>query len=111
MTSIIFNHRRVINLSRDREQIVNKEHYLEVTRRLRENIRKKRPDLWRNNSWTLRRDNAPAHGSMLVTNFLAKNSTTIVPQAPYSSDAAPRRALFVSKIQENIERLQISNDR
>jgi transposase len=92
MTSIIFNHRRVINLSRER--IVNKEHYLEMMRRLRENIRKKRPDLWRNNSWMLRRDNAPVHRSMLVTNFLAKNSTTIVPQAPYSSDAAASAGTF-----------------
>ena len=32
---------------------VNKEYYLEVTRRLRQAIRKKRPHLWQTNSWLL----------------------------------------------------------
>ena len=32
---------------------VNKEYYLEVMRRLREAIRNKRPELWKNNSWLL----------------------------------------------------------
>ena len=68
---------------------VNKEYYLEVMRRLREAIRKKRPELWKNNSWLLHHDNAPAHSSLLVSNFLAKNNTTIMPQPPYSPDLAP----------------------
>ena len=60
---------------------VNKEYYLEVMRRLREAIRKKRPELWKNNSWLLHHENAPAHSSLLVRNFLAKK--------PYSPDLAP----------------------
>ena len=31
----------------------------------------------------------PAHSSLLVRNFLAKNNTVIMPQPPYSSDLAP----------------------
>ncbi|CAI6376783.1 unnamed protein product [Macrosiphum euphorbiae] len=58
-------------------------------RRLREAIRKKRPDLWKNNSWLLHHDNAPAHSSLLVRNFLAKNNTVVMPQPPYSPDMAP----------------------
>jgi len=65
---------------------VNKEYYLQVMRRLREAIRRKRPDLWKNNSWLLHHDNAPAHTSLLVRNFLAKNNTIIMPQPPYSPD-------------------------
>ena len=42
-----------------------------------------------NQSWVLRHDNAPAHSSFLVRNFLAKNETTVVPQPPYSPDLAP----------------------
>lgn len=68
---------------------VNKEYYLEVMRRLREAIRRKRPGLWKNNSWVLHHDNAPAHTSLLVNNFLAKTNTTIMPQPPYSPDLAP----------------------
>ena len=58
-------------------------------RRLREAIRKKRPELWKNSSWLLHHDNAPAHSSLLVRNFLAKNNTVIVLQPPYSPDLAP----------------------
>lgn len=68
---------------------VNKEYYLEVMRRLRESIRKKRPEMWKENSWILHHDNAPAHKSLLVSSFLAKNSTSIMPQPPYSPDLAP----------------------
>ena len=68
---------------------VNKEYYLEVMRRLREAIRKKRPESWKNNSWLSHHDNAPAHSSLLVRNFLAKNNTFIMPQPSYSPDLAP----------------------
>ena len=36
---------------------VNKEYYLEVMRRLRENIRQKCTELWKNQSWILHQDN------------------------------------------------------
>jgi len=57
-------------------------------RRLREAIRKKRPELW-NNQWILHHDNAPVHTSLLVRDFLAKTSTASMPQPPYSPDLAP----------------------
>jgi transposase len=37
----------------------------------------------------LHHDNAPAHSSFLVRNFLAKNGMTVVPQPPYCPDLAP----------------------
>jgi len=68
---------------------VNKEYYLQVMRNLREAIRQKRPDLWKNKNWLLHHDNAPAHTSLLVREFLAKNNTLMMPQPPYSPDLAP----------------------
>lgn len=70
-------------------QTVNKEYYLSVMKRLREAIRRKRPELWRNNSWILHHDNAPSHTALIICDFLAKNSTTVINQAPYSPDMAP----------------------
>ena len=70
-------------------QTVNKEYYLSVMRRLREAIRRKRPELWTNNSWFLHHDNAPSHTALIIRDHLAKNSTHIVPQPPYSPDLAP----------------------
>ncbi|UYV75280.1 hypothetical protein LAZ67_12003281 [Cordylochernes scorpioides] len=68
---------------------VNKEYYLQVMRNLREAIRQKRPDLWKNKNWLLHHDNAPSHTSLLVRDFLAKNNTLMMPQPPYSPDLAP----------------------
>ncbi|XP_076165947.1 dihydropteridine reductase isoform X1 [Ptiloglossa arizonensis] len=68
---------------------VNKEYYLQVMRNLREAIRQKRPDLWKNKNWLLHHDNASAHTSLLVRDFLAKNNTLMMPQPPYSPDLAP----------------------
>ena len=63
---------------------VNKEYYLKVMRRFRKSIRKKRAEMWKENSWILHHDNAPAHKSLLVSIFLVKNSTSIMPEPPYS---------------------------
>jgi len=55
---------------------VNKEMYIDILRRLRDAVRRKRPEKWRTDSWFLLHDNAPAHRSVLVKDFLAKNSVT-----------------------------------
>ena len=52
-------------------------------RRLREVIRQKRTNLWKNQLWILPYNNAPVHTSMLVRKFLAKNKTVLMPQPPY----------------------------
>jgi [histone H3]-lysine36 N-dimethyltransferase SETMAR len=70
-------------------QAVTKEYYVSVLRRLRDAVRRKRPDLWRNDDWQIHHDNAPAHASRLVQNFLAKHRISQVPQPPYSPDLAP----------------------
>jgi len=57
-------------------QTINKEFYVEVLRRLRESVRRKRPEKWRDGDWILHHDNVPAHTSHLVQQFLAKHSTT-----------------------------------
>jgi len=74
--------------ARDR-QTINKEFYLEVLRRLRESVRQKRPEKWRDGDWILHHDNAPAHTSHLVQQFLAKHGTAKLQQPPYSPDLTP----------------------
>jgi len=68
---------------------VNQEFYLEILRRLRENVRRKRPELWRSGDWFLHHDNAPAHTALSVTRYLASLGWTVVPLPPYSQDLAP----------------------
>ena len=86
-----------------RGQTVNKEFYLTVLKRLREAVRWKRPQLWTNQSWVLHHDNAPAHSSFLVRNFLAKNETTVVPQPPYSPDLAPADFFLFPKLKSTLK--------
>ena len=71
------------------DQAINKKYYLQVLRRLREAMRRKRPDMWTAKNFQLNHDNDPAHSAHVIHAFLAKNSMSLVRQAPYSPDLAP----------------------
>ena len=49
-----------------RGQTINKENYVEVLKRLRDAVRRKRPRFWSSDDWLLHHDNAPAHSSNIV---------------------------------------------
>jgi hypothetical protein len=53
---------------------VIKEMRIDIIRRLWDAVRRKRPEKWRSNSWPSISRSAPAHRSVLVREFLAKNS-------------------------------------
>uniref|UniRef100_A0A182HWZ5 Mariner transposase n=1 Tax=Anopheles arabiensis TaxID=7173 RepID=A0A182HWZ5_ANOAR len=66
MLTVFFDYRGVVHQEfLPKGQTVNKEYYLSVMRRLRNSIRRKRPDLWKNNSWFLHHDNAPSHTAII----------------------------------------------
>jgi transposase len=56
-----------------------------------------------NQSWVFHHNNAPAHLSFLVRNFLAKNETTVVPQPPYSPDLAPAGFFLFPKLKSTLK--------
>ena len=85
-----------------RGQTVNKEFYIAVLKRLREAVRRKRSQLWTNQSWVLHHDNAPAHSSFLVHNFLVKNETAVV-QPPNSPDLAPAHFFLFPKLKSTLK--------
>jgi len=60
-------------------QNVNSGFYCDVLRRLRENLRRRRPKLWREQTWLLHHDNAPSHTSVLTQQYLAKNKIAVIP--------------------------------
>jgi hypothetical protein len=55
---------------------VNQVYYLEVLKRLREKVRRNRPELSASNSWILHHVNAPAHTALSVREFLATKQIT-----------------------------------
>ena len=70
-------------------QTINKEYYLPVICRLREAVRRKRPDMWAAKNFQLHHNNVPAHSAHVIHAFPVKNSMSLVRQAPYSPDLAP----------------------
>jgi transposase len=79
-------------------QMVNKQLYQEVLARLRVTVRRKRPELWENQTWMLHHDNASAHASLLIRSYLAKRQTSVVPYPPYSPDLAPADIFLFPKV-------------
>jgi transposase len=71
--------------------------------RLREAVRKKRPDVWRENRWMLQHDNAPSHLSFFVCDFLAIHAMTVLPQPPYSPDLAPADLFLFPKLKSTLK--------
>jgi hypothetical protein len=55
----------------------------------RENVQCKRSDKWCNNSWALHHDNAPAHASLVVRQFVASMNMTVMPHPSYSLGLTP----------------------
>jgi len=79
MLTVFFDYRGVVHYEfLVPSQTVNKEYYLSVMQRLREAIRKKRSELWADNSWFLHHDNASSHTALILRDHFAKNSTHIV---------------------------------
>ena len=65
-----------------------------------EKIRRKRPELFANNSWILHHDNAPAHTALYVREFLATKQITVLELPAYSPDLAPSGFYLFPMIKE-----------
>ena len=51
----------------------------------------------------LHHDNAPAHESLIIREFLTKHQTTVVPQPPYSPYLAPADFLLFPKLKSSLK--------
>jgi hypothetical protein len=65
-------------------QTVNSGFCCDVLRRLRENVRRRRPELWREQTWPLHRLTLPSS-----LNSFWRNKMAVIPHPPYSSDLVP----------------------
>jgi len=71
-----------------RNTTVNSEYYKGLLDRLRDDVRRKRPEKWANNV-ILHHDNALCHTLLLVRQFLSNKNIMVCPHPPYSPDLAP----------------------
>jgi hypothetical protein len=65
---------------------VNKETYIDILRRLRDAVRRKRPEKWRTKRWFLPHEDASAHRSVVIKAFIANDIVTTLEHPPYSPD-------------------------
>ena len=78
MLTVFFDIRGIVRHEYAPEgQTVTKEYYQDVLRRLRDAVRRKRPDMWTAKNWQLHHDNAPAHSSHLIQHFLTKHGIPV----------------------------------
>ena len=84
-------------------QTVNAPFYAEVLKRLRENVRSKRPDQWRNNTWLLQHDNVPVHATLLTRRFLTANNMVVMPHPPYQHNIEPSHFFLFPKLKMKIK--------
>lgn len=77
--------------------------YIEILRRLKDSVRRKRPERYRANSWRLHHDNAPAHRAQKTKEWLTKNGVVVVEHPPYSPDLAPNDFYLFPKTKSTLK--------
>jgi hypothetical protein len=84
-------------------QTLNQDLYLEVLRRLRDAVGRKRPETWTARSWLLHHDSAPAHAALSIRQFLTKHSIPTIPQPPYLPNLSPPDLFLFFKLKIFVE--------
>jgi hypothetical protein len=74
-------------------------------------IRRKRPEKWRTSSRFIYHDNAPAHRSVLVKDFLAENNVTTLVNHPYSLDLAATNFDLFPSLKSELKKLLFCDEK
>ena len=88
-------------------QTVNHDYYKLVLTNLRERVRRGRTKMWKNGSWVLQQDNAPAHNALSVKMFLTKHKITVLVHPPHSPDYLTMWLFFICIDQVCFTRKQV----
>ncbi len=90
MMEVFFDDQGVVHLEFLPPQMtVTAKVYTGILSRLREAVRRKRPVIWKDNSYRLLHDNAPAHTAVPTFAAMVETSMKVVEHPPYSPDLAP----------------------
>jgi len=91
-------------------QTTNQAYYVEILKRIREAVRRKRPELWPNN-WILHHDNAPTHKALSAKQCLPQKSITEMGHSSHSIDLAPNDFWLFTKIKFCVKGPKISGNK
>ena len=65
--------------------------------------------MWKNASWILHHDKAPAHSALYVKRYLAKNNIPVMEHPPYSPDLATCDVFLVPKIKSALKGIRFES--
>ena len=85
------------------DQTLNMHFYQQVLNRLNDRVRRCRPALWKDKSWMLHHDNAPAHTAFSVRQLLTNKQVAMLNNPPYSPDLAPCDFWFFPKLKSVVK--------
>ncbi len=87
------------------------ENYCDLLRRLKENLRRKRPDMWVGRKFFLHHDNVPPHTAVLTLAFIGSSDIEMVPHLPYSPDLAPSDFFLFPRLKNEVRGHRFQNVR
>lgn len=105
------------------KQTIDSEQYIKTLAKLKECIRQKRPQMWKDKSFLIHHDNASPHSSFMTQQKINKWGLTQLPHPPNSPDIAPcdygffpklkaalrgRRFQTVKQLQQEVRRILLS---
>ncbi len=74
---------------KDPKVTVDSDNYCDILRKLKEQLRRRRPDKWAGRNFFLHHDNAPAHTAAITLALIGSSGIEMIPHPPYSPDLAP----------------------
>jgi transposase len=83
-------------------QSITQTYYVEILKRLHEDVRRNGPELWANDS-ILHHDNAPANKALSVKQFVAQKPITEMEHQPYSPDLVPKEYWLFLKLKSALK--------
>ena len=91
MLVLFFDCQGVVHLEFVDKGMITTERYIQILRRFRESVRRKRPQLWihQRDKFILLQDSASAHTSNLAAEYFHKVDMDLLSHPPYSPDLAP----------------------
>jgi len=82
---------------------VNADFYCDVLRRLRENVRRKRPQKWQNQNVINHHDNVPTHRPFKILQFFGQGQHASDPPSRYSPDLVPCDFFLLPKLKLRVK--------
>jgi hypothetical protein len=90
----------------EQRRTVNQHCYLEILERLREAVRRRRPEFWPD-AWILHHDSAPAHDMLAVREFCPKEINNEIGPSTIFARFGPAQLLAIPKTEDRFEGPQI----